>query len=421
MKDNPIMPAKKRGRPSKKEQLEKAGQASFFDLLNNDKEALANLRSMLAASRIDDNWRGMFATPPGSLLETVINAFKTQTNIPLEIPFFATMHYLSQHLLAEGVQIDFMGNTINPDLWNVILAPSGSSKSFTLNSIKKIIKTEDGMPEPASSAKFIDNMQEHNKSGWVQDEFGKFLASLDLPQLQELKAYLLKTYDGQKIERQTMKKVTVIEDPALAILGMTVLETFIDELPAGSLVDGFAQRFSYIIAKRDPDRKMADFPVYSLQGWDDQIRNEWHRVIDSVQHQKYFIGKEAQEAYTNAFRNMIPEFDQLDESFYRRILWRGTRYALMYHILQKKESPEIDAVDMGWAARVIQMHLRDAATLLTEHHLPDLARILHRCAEVKEKVEKKEGRPVKPRDLVQGVHGISRVNEAQAYLNMLNQ
>lgn len=420
MKDNPIMPVKKRGRPSKKAQLEKAGQSTFFDLLNSDKEARENLRSLLTASRIDTNWRGMMATPPGSLLETVVNAFKERTNIPLEIPFFATMHYLSSSLLEKEIEIDFKGNKINPDLWNVILAPSGSAKSFTTNSIQAIIKVDDGFPEPASAAKFIEHMEEYNRTGWVQDEFGKFLASLDLPQLMELKAYLLKTYDGKKIERNTMKKETVIISPALSILGLTVLETFIDELPAGSLVDGFAQRFSYVIAERDPERKMADFPVYSLQGWDDQIRNEWNRVLDSVHHKTYYIGQEAEEAYITAFRNLIPEFDQIEESFFRRVLWRGTRYALLYHILQKKESAEIDAVDMGWAARVIQMHLKDAGTLLTEHNLPDLARILDRCQVVKERIEKKEKRALKPRDLVQSVHGISRVNEAQAYMHLLH-
>ncbi len=420
MKDNPIMPVRKRGRPSKKDRLEREGQSNFFELLNTNKEAVLNLRSMLAASRIAKNWRGMVATPPGTLLETVTDAFKQETNIPLEIPFFATMHYLSQHLLGEGVELDFKGNRIRPDLWNVVLAPSGSAKSFTTNAIQKMVKADDGFPEPASSAKFIDNMQEYNRTGWVQDEFGKFLANLDLPQLKELKSYLLKTYDGKKIERQTMKKTTVIDGPALSILGLTVLDTFIDDLPTGSLLDGFAQRFNYIIAERDPERTMHDFPVYAMQDWDEKIHREWQSVLDSVKHQTYYIGQEAEDAYTNAFRNMIPDFEEIDESFYRRVLWRGTRYALLYHILHKKESPELDAVDMGWAARAIQMHLSDACKLLTDHNMPDLARILERCQILKDRIEKREKRQLKPRDLVQNVHGISRVNEATAYMTLLD-
>jgi hypothetical protein len=421
MEENPIMPIKrKRGRPSKADQLEQEGQSNFFKMLNESPEARANLKSMLAASRIDVNWRGMVATPPGTLLETVVEAFKSRTNIPLEIPFFAVMHFLSQHLLKEEISIDFKGNRINPDLWNVVLAPSGASKSFTTNSIKKMFDAPDGFPEPASAAKFIDNMQVYNREGWIQDEFGKFLATLDLPHLQELKSYLLKTYDGIKIERHTMKNNIVIDSPALSIFGLTVLENFTDELPTGSLVDGFAQRFSYVIAERDPDRKMKDFPIFHFDGFDEQIKKEWVELLNSVHHKTYYIGQEAEEAYINAFKRMIPDFESIDESFYRRILWRGTRYALIYHILQKKDSPELDAVDMGWAARVLQMHLKDACRLITEHNLPHLARILEACKRVVEKIELTEGRKAKPRDLVHGVHGINRVGEAQAYMHLLH-
>jgi len=419
MRDNPIMPVKKRGRPSKREILEKQGQSNFYKLLNESPEAVANLKSLLAASGIDANWRGLVAVPPGTLLETVIEAFKSRTNIPLEIPFFAVMHFLSQHLLQEEVTIDFRGNIIKPDLWNVVLAPSGASKSFTTNSIKRMFDAPDGFPEPASSAKFIDNMQVYNNTGWIQDEFGKFLANLDLPHLMELKAYLLKTYDGDKIERHTMKNQVVIDSPALSIFGLTVLENFTDELPSGSLVDGFAQRFNYVIAERDPERRMIDFPIFSFDEFDAQIKEEWNGLLTSINHKKYYIGKAAEDAYITAFKRMIPNFEDIDESFYRRVLWRGTRYALIYHILQNKESAEIDAVDMGWAARVLQMHLKDASRILTEHNLPQLARILTRCEEQRIKIEKKEGRPLQPRDLVQNVHGISRVGEAKAFMQLL--
>lgn len=413
------MPQPRRGRPPKKSTLERTGQTSFMEVLANSAEARANLRSMLAASKIDTEWRGMVATPPGSFLETMLEAFKERTDIPLEIPFFSSMHFISQHLLSKNITINFLGNLVKPDLWNVILAPSGSSKTYTISSIRKVLDEDVGLPEPSSAAKFIELLQEFNNGGWVQDEFGKFLSGLELPQLLEMKGYLLKLYDGDRIERNTMKKSVVIDNPALAILGLTVLETFIDELPDGSLLDGFAQRFNYIIAKKDPRRTIRDFPIYSLEGYDEKLKRQWDELRRTIANDsEYIVNQDGVDAYVTAFRNMLGDAD-LDDSFYRRVLWRGVRYALIYHILLGKTSNTIDAVDMAWACRVIQMHLRDASELLTQHAMPEIGRILDRCAEVREKLLKEEGRDIKPRDLVQRVHGIKNVNEAKVYLDLL--
>ena len=416
------MTPKKRGRPSKRETLEKQGQKSLFERLEGNQEALDTVRTLLALGKSGETWRGMIATPPGSLLERVVMAFQRQTDIPLEIPFFATLHHLSVHLLAKEVTIDFLGNKLNPDCWTIILAPSGSSKTFAVRSIEKTVGDDDmHFPEPASAAKFIDDLAHgYNRRGWIQDEMGKFLSNVEAQQhLRELKGYLLQLYDGHRIERSTMKSRTIVDDPALSILGMSVLQTFIDELPEGSLVDGFAQRFQYVIAKKDPSRTMKDFPVYNLSDWHDQIRNEWDRVVASIQHDKYHVGTEGERAYRNAFVNLIPAFETVDESFFRRIMWRGVRYALLYHILLKKPGNEIDAEDMGWAARITSMHLQDASTLLTEYDLPELGRIVDAAQAVKDRVEKRDKRPVAARDLVRGVHGLKYASEARAILQLL--
>lgn len=412
----------KRGRPTRHEALEKAGQRAFFDKLLSDDDALENTRALLKIGRMGESWRGLMATPPGSLLDKVITAFKTETNIPLEIPFFATMHHLSTHLLWNNVKIQFAGNELNPDLWTIVLAQSGSSKTFSVRTIEKAVGETHAFPSPGSSANFIKQLAEgYNRHGWVQDEMGKFLKSMEtLTQYAELKRYLLELHDGHRMERNLAKSSIVIDDPALSILGMSVLETFTRELPEGSLVDGFAQRFSYVIANKDETRPMRDFPSYNLSNHLTPIQNEWQRVVNSIKHDTYHVGKAGERAYNNMFVNLIPENEDMNESFYRRVMWRGVRYALMYHVLLKKKSKTIDEEDMAWAGRIVMMHLQDASKLLTEHNLPELGRMVMAAEAVRDRVQRTEGRQVTARDITRGVHGIRYASEANAILRLIN-
>lgn len=409
---------KPRGRPPKRKTLENAGQLSLFESMSPDaKEAI---KTMLRVRRSNSNsWRGLMATPPGSLLETVIGAFRQGTDIPLEIPFFTTLHYLSAYLLKQEVKIEFVGQEFQPDLWSVILAPSGAGKTFTTNMTGRFIGYDSSFPEPASAAKFVEDLKEHNRSLWIRDEFGKFLKALEAQHMAEIKDYLLRVYDGKRIERNTKKYSLAVDNPALTILGLTVLDAFAKEIDATSMIDGFAQRFSYVIADRDPERKPQDFPIYDLQGWEGMIRNEWERVIASVKHQRYVVGEDAQEGFKQSFRLLMPQDDVLDTSFFRRIMIRGVRYALLYHVLLKKESHVVDVQDMGWAARVCAMHIQDAARIVADHAMPDVERIIRRAEEVRDRVWERENRAVTARDIVRGVHGIKNTAEARAIMQFI--
>ena len=53
-------------------------------------------------------------------------------------------------------------------------------------------------------------------------------------------------------------------------------------------------------------------------------------------------------------------------SFSRRIMFRGVRYALLYHHLPRKDNFLIDDQDMAWAGRVMGLHVKDAGTLVLD-------------------------------------------------------
>lgn len=397
-----------------------ARQRTIFDILARSEEARDTIKAMLKVKNTPDAWRGLVATPPGSLLETVISAFRNTTDIPLEIPFFATLHFLSAHMLAKGVTIDFVGQTIKPDLWSVVLASSGAGKTFATSALQRFTGQESTFPEPASSAKFVDDLVTHNNSLWVRDEFAQFLKAMDQqPHLAEMKDYLLRVFDGKRVERNTKKASVQIENPALCIFGLTVLESFKDNVSAESMLDGFAQRFSYVIAKRDPERPASAFPIYDLRGWQERIKRDWDNVVTSIEHEKYIVGPEGEEAFKMSFSLLLPPNENIPTSFFRRIMFRGVRYALLYHVLLGKTDSTLDATDMGWAGRVCGMHVKDAAWLVGEHGLPDLERLCRKAEELRDRILADEGRAITARDVVRTLSGIRSTAEAKALLQMI--
>jgi hypothetical protein len=397
-------------------------QADLFDQLSKSEEARETLKAMLAIRKLKSNeWRGLMATPPNSLLESVVTAFYQKTDIPLEIPFFVTLHMLSAHMLAEGVVIKFAGQELKPDLWSVILASSGSGKTYSSSFLEKLCGVDETFPEPASAAKFVQDLADHNNSLWIRDEFAQLLKAIETqPHMAEMKDYLLRTYDGKKISRRTKKDVIEVADPALVILGMTVLETFQQNVSPESMLDGFAQRFSYVIAKNDPDRQTKDFPIYDMESYKKDISKRWNATTNSIKHKEYVIGSEAEAAFRQAFESLFQDELDVPASFFRRIMFRSVKYALVYHVMLRKTTKTLDAEDMGWAARVSKMHLQDASELISQYNLPDFERIIQRAEAIRDEC-RAEGKPFNAREIIRRMNAVKTSAQATAIMQLISQ
>lgn len=415
--------------PRKKTEKKKPVQVqrSLLDLLADDSRADARdtVRGMLACRdrKGIGSWRGLLAVPPGTLVEQIISAFQQGSDIPLEIPFFTLLHWLAGHLLKNDVTLTIPGvaTPVRTDLWTVLLAASGAGKSFVESEIRAAIGKDeaDRIEFPgtgiASGAAFVDALAAYNKGLWIRDEFGQFLKQISKVggNLEEVKDVLLRLHDGKRIERKTKKYEVTINDPALAILGLSVGETFAGQVSSEDMIDGFAQRFGYIIAAKDPDRTMADFPLYQIRagGW----REKWKALTASVTHKQYIATDDAIEGYRTAFSALIPT-SHIPESFYRRIMWRAHKYALIFHVLTGRgHEQELDASDYGWAARAASLHIRDAIALLSQHGMGDLERLIQRVEELKAEVAK-TGETLTPRTVIRRINSVKNAAQARELL-----
>lgn len=357
--------------------------------------------------------------PPGSILDDVDRMFYEGTDIPRELPFFTVLHYIAAMLLQNDVEIEVEGRKALPDIWTIALAPSGTGKTFTQNLIEEIFgKGVRQFPEAASAAKFIECLRDNNHSLWLRDEFAQYLGSMESQtHMAQVKDFLLRTYDNNDIEHRTKEEDVIVVKPALTIFGTTPFATIKKYLSSESLVDGFAQRFAFVVAERD-SRKVK--PLYRTKSRLPEIQAKWATNLATKFHKVYRVDDVGIAAYEEAFYMIVARSgsESIDESFSRRIMWRSLKYALIYHIITGKTDDVLHAEDMIYAARLAALNLRDLRKLLDQYDMPAFNDLSQKARAFIER-RAANGLKTSKRDLVAGVRGVGKATEAQEMLEFL--
>ncbi len=376
--------------------------------------------TVLAYLRTDSvaRWRTATICPPESCLDRLNDTFRLHTSLPLELPFFVFLHYMAADMLRQGCHLLLDGQRIDPSLWSVILAPQGCLKSITADWIGEGIRLAGGdipmFGEPVGPKQFFEEMKLNNRTLWLRDEFGKFVQMLDTQAyMYPMKDLLLKTTNGAALVRGGER----IENPALVILGLSVTETFGDCVSVDSLLDGFISRFGLVITCARQDKSPAHHHRYEKNTILEQIKDAWLKVRSVPCRPVYRISAEAEEAYAYSFRQLWDEQGEkqsLPEGFFRRILWRGLSYAMLYQRLLCIDSAEIGVIPMHWAGRLCALQLVDAKMMLEQHGLNDVARLV---AKVRTFVERKP--KATPRDVTLGVWGVKNIAHAAELMSLL--
>lgn len=363
---------------------------------------------MRRSPNIEQDWRGLIATPPGSVLQRCIDPFRAFTDIPLELPFFGVLHYVSTFLNKNGCSLSSDKiRKMNPFIWNVILAPSGAGKTLSHDWIGEIAPVKSNMPNCGSSAMWFEELkrckEQDGYASWFCDEWAQKVKMIETPNspLSEMKENMLKSYNSRQIERATKKTGNIIiQDPTFNFYAVNTEKSFIDSISVESMADGFAQRFGYVYTLADPDRHMTDYALYNEEKVLTELEGAFDKMLTVDLHQNYIIVDEAEQEYEKIFKALFKE-DNLPNSFYRRALYKTLTYALLYHVINLKSSQYIDGEDIQWASRVTEMHLNDTWKIFEKKGMGEVRTKMEKVKSQKERFEAKEGRDFKPRDLVQ--------------------
>lgn len=315
--------------------------------------------------------------PPASPLHDITKAFRKYTDLPLELPVHSFLFYLSSWLLNNNVKVrvpsiqaEGGGQIVSPEIWTICLAPSGAGKTYSSDRIRKHAPISPTIEGIKSGAAFFDVLQKNEQNGDVNamfvDEVGQMIKQIETvgSPLATLKEYLLNAYGGTQITYTTKGKGDQkVSRTNLSFYGCNVTETFFDALSKESFLDGFCQRYAFVIAESDEDRHFTEFPAYNNIKIEEQAKKAWDRITEIPLHDEYVYSTDAVIAYNTHFKElglMIEQKGVVNVSFFRRLLQRAHKLALLYHIiLGKNAQQEIDVIDVEWAMRLTESHLID--------------------------------------------------------------
>lgn len=309
--------------------------------------------------------------PTGSVIEAVDRYFWEFTDIPRELPFFYVMHYVLATLLQRGVQIHKGKQVILPDLWTIVVAGSGAGKTLSQRNLDKALSGEINLFSDAmTSLQFLTNLRDQRLALYIKDEFAQFLRAVAKEtSMQNVRDYLLRTYDNGNIEHTTTKSSVKVENSAIGILGYTPTDTLKMHMTREMLLDGFAQRFSYCVAEKDERPIVGDYDFDNLSA---RVSPLWKKIISMPIHPVYKVSQDARLVFNQVVGTIVGKAREINinDSFSRRLAFTTYKYGLAYHILAGKEDDTIDPDDLAQASKLVSLHLVSLRKILDMYEAP---------------------------------------------------
>ncbi|MEY0768341.1 hypothetical protein AB7293_21715, partial [Providencia huaxiensis] len=212
-------------------------------------------------------------------LSLIYNKFLENTEIPLTLPIFSFLSFLSAYCVKSNITYTLpLSDDKSPlDTWITILAPSGSAKTFSNSQIKKVIPKdlngnkliEQNFIKPNGPAKFIEELSNlpPTKDGnsqwgfWIEDEVSQMFKQVEQigSPLSEIKEYLLKAYDHEKLTRKSKKENVETKNIILTLLFINTFESYVNNISNESMTDGLMRRFNLIYTEKDKSRNFTDY------------------------------------------------------------------------------------------------------------------------------------------------------------------
>lgn len=319
--------------------------------------------------------------PPGSVFDIADAYHRANSSMPRELMFHNLLHYISAILLQNGSVIKTgKKKTVYPDPWTIILAPSGTGKSEARRGIADALSAQKIklFQNANSSLQFLDHLEQFRLGLWLRDEFAQFIKQVKEEQnMKQVKDFLLQTYDNSDIHYHSKATSLVVEKSCITILGTTPLATITESITKEMLLDGFAQRFTFVIAERHRQPGEDRVSYMEFDGLEDELRQPWAQLTAVPFHKEYKVELfERSGAYHRAYNMIFDRAESLgvDDSFTQRIVWRTWKNALVYHVVLGKTNDVIDSEDLMYGARLAAISLRDLRRALDLFDAGRLAR-----------------------------------------------
>jgi len=413
-----------------------------------EKQAVAQLLLMDSEQK---PWNGQRYTPPGSIVEKIVDRFARYTEAPLELAFAMCLQFLAAILIGKGVTVTIQGNVVELTIWLVVLAESGAGKTLLEDNIRKSLQRAlAGLDEKIKPAELLWDLAAKSTSQWmfewaggeikdakgevvgvepsrnrstiIVDEASDFFKNLKNPRghLYDMYKNLLDAYSHRRIGHNTRGGGKLeVERPVVGFLGMATPGRFCEQITEADIEGGFFWRFALLLAgERRSMIGKAIFPGDMLDG----IEQSWADLLKSIVHQTYVASPKSLEKFRNTFDALAVQSERdgsFPAAYVRRISWIVHRLALLYHLLLGKGSvQEIDTEDYEWAERLLAEFNRSTSWVLKQVFDSESVKMLQRTERLIA-TRRAKGLATNERDVINNVRGLS-TRDARDYLRLAN-
>lgn len=343
-----------------------------LDLVNE--EDLFEIMSLIPQPFVVDE-----KNPNLDALSLIYNKFLENTEIPLALPIFSFFSFLSAYCVKSNIThtVPLSIDKAPLDTWITILAPSGSAKTFSNSQIKKVIPKdlegnkliEQNFIKPNGPAKFIEELSnlpltkdgESQWGFWIEDEVSQMFKQVEQvgSPLSEIKEYLLKSYDHEKLTRKSKKENVETKNIILTLLFINTFESYVNNISQESMTDGLMRRFNLIYTEKDPSRDFTDFALYDISKIrDETLEDKMTELFFSIKPDvNYTFSDDCFSLYLKYFkifwhRKYKNVLGSEKENFYRTYMMQSWKFAVFYHLILKREGSEIQADCMIYGMKI---------------------------------------------------------------------
>ncbi|WP_411975670.1 hypothetical protein [Sulfitobacter faviae] len=321
--------------------------------------------------------------PKGSYLEQISSYFK-KTDVSYVLPLIQLIMIASSYLTQGGANVWIPGlGSKRPILWTMALAPSASSKTLATDKVAEILLPEGQdetvrmLPKAGSDAQWIIEVNENNGAYWYQDEAGKmFHMILTQSNFARMKPWMLDAYSNKPISNRLKGETNKleIEDPHFTFLGLSVRETWTDDVDAASMLDGFCQRFNYVIAEPRSDTDMFEHFLYFAGEEFETRKSDLQEIWRALCAQKgaleaYQLNDEVLPYLESWWRSLRNNWGDgvLPGSFIRRTGFSVLSYLVVLQFLLGKANRPIDLETAKLATKYAEYHLECTLIMMREY------------------------------------------------------
>lgn len=336
------------------------------------------INSIMFSNKPDDNNEilGLIDSPffdkaNNDPLSMIYHKFWKSTDIPMALPVFGFLSFISAFCVFSKAMHHVPFDGIKPlNTWVMALAPSGANKTMSFKLLEKLMPTLNGekivkrnFTKPDGPKAFVQQLADNkdNTFFWFEDEASQFFKQVEQigTPLSQVKEYLLKIKDGDKIDRLNAKEHISAEHTVMTQFFINTIDSMVKSITEDSMNDGLIRRYQIVVSENDSAKNFTDFALYRLDNilLDTNLENSLIKLFSrGIDDTVFTYSDECVKLYENCFQlfweKQFINFMAKNSMMYRTYMMEAWKYAVFHHIIHGVEGTVVSGISLQWGLKV---------------------------------------------------------------------